>query len=326
MSGAIIVLGWDGLNLELAERFGVAESFGAHTATIETYVNPATDEPHTKELWPSMITGLHPDEHGISVTVDGESRPDWESGALTAAARVADWTLPDSIQAWAGRRLQRQGAAQACRRPRYYRDRDVTTVFDAVGGRAVSIPNYQTERDRHLGLDANRDAVWAALDVDRGGTEFVPRVALGTVHDILGRELGHRVGQTVYHIGDGQPLVWCWFGLLDTVGHIAPAVDAGLERQYYEIAAAQTRAVRALAPDDATVVAVSDHGIQKGEHTQHATIASDDRPPVAAIDHVFELADWIRRQSPTGDGGAAAVDAQELQTVNERLESLGYVG
>jgi len=56
MSGAIIVLGWDGLNLELAERFGVAESFGAHTATIETYVNPATDEPHTKELWPSMIT------------------------------------------------------------------------------------------------------------------------------------------------------------------------------------------------------------------------------------------------------------------------------
>jgi len=71
-------------------------------------------------------------------------------------------------------------------------------------------------------------------------------------------------------------------------------------------------------------VAISDHGIQNGEHTHHATVASDDHAPVAAIDHVFETADWIRRQDPAGHGGTA-VDAGELQTVNERLESLGYI-
>jgi hypothetical protein len=325
MSGPIIVLGWDGLDLVLAERFGVAESFGAHAEPIGTYVNPATDEPHTKELWPSMITGLHPDEHGITATVDGESRPDWDSDALTVAARVADWTVPDSVQLWLGRTLQERGAAQESYRPPYYEQHGIETVLDD-GGRAISIPNYRTDHDRRLGLNANRDGVWAELAIDRTGegADFTPGVDMTAIHDILGIEVGRRVGLTVDAIAAGHPLVWCWFGCLDTVGHIEPAVDAPLQRQYYEIAAAQTRAIRALAPEAATVVSISDHGIQRGEHTHHATVASDDRAPVAAIDHVFETADWIRQQDPPGHGGTA-VDADAVDTVNERLAALGYI-
>jgi len=326
MSGPIIVLGWDGLDLDLAERFGVAESFGAHAEPIETYVNPGTGEPHTKELWPSMITGLHPDEHGIhAVTVDGDSRPKWDSDALAVAARIADWTVPDSAQTWLGAALQERGAAQESYRPAYYDKRDIETVFDD-GGRAISVPNYQTGRDRRLGLDANRDGIWAELAIDRTGegADFTPQVDMTAIHDIIGRELGRRVGLTVDAIAGGHPLVWCWFGALDTVGHINPAVEAPLQRQYYQIAAAQTRAIRALAPEAATVVAISDHGIQNGEHTHHATVASDDRGPVAAIDHVFQVADWIRRQDPAGHGGTT-VDADAVDTVNERLADLGYI-
>lgn len=325
MSGPIIVLGWDGLDLELAERFDVAEAFGAHRSKIDTYITPATGEPHTKELWPSMITGLHPDEVGITATVDGESRPEWDSAALAVLARGADYALPQQVQAWGGRKLQQRGTEQTAYGPGYYRERDIETVLDD-GARAISIPNYQTERDRRLGLDANRDGVWAELAIDRTGegTDFTPQVDLERIHDIIGRELGRRVGLTVDAITAGHPLIWCWFGCLDTVGHIAPAVDAPLERQYYEIAAAQTRAIRALAPDDATVVAISDHGIQQGDHTHHATVASDDRGPVAAIDHVFQVADWIRRQDPAGHGGTT-VDADAADAVNERLAALGYI-
>jgi len=325
MTGPIIILGWDGLDIDLAERFGVAESFGSHAEPIETYVNPATGEPHTKELWPSMVTGLHPDEHGITATVDGESRPEWDSDALAVAARVADWTVPNSVQLWLGRALQDRGAAQESYRPAYYDRRDIETVFDDTG-RAISIPNYQTDHDRRLGLDANRDGVWAELAIDRTGegAEFTPQVDMAAIHDILGRELGRRVGLTVDAIGAGHSLVWTWFGVLDTVGHINPAVEAPLQRQYYQIAAAQTQAVRALAPEAATVVAISDHGIQGGEHTHHATVASDDHAPVATIDHVFEVADWMRQQDPAGHGGTA-VDGDAVDTVNDRLESLGYI-
>jgi len=299
MSGPLIVLGWDGLDLELAERFGVAESFGAHAEPIETYVNSATGEPHTKELWPSMITGLHPDEHGITATVDGESRPDWDSDALNIAARAADYLVPQQLQLKAGRALQRRGVGQTSKTPAYYAEAGVETVVDRRHATGISIPNYQTERDRRLGLDANRDGVWAELSIDRSGdgVDFTPQVDLEEIHDIIGRELGRRVGLTI---------------------------EAPLQRQYYEIAAAQTRAIRALAPDDATVVAISDHGIQNGEHTHHATVASDDRGPVAAIDHVFEAADWIRRQDPAGHGGTT-VDAGEMDRVNERLADLGYI-
>lgn len=326
MTGPIIVLGWDGLDLELAERFGVAGHFGAHAETIGTYVNAATGEPHTKELWPSMITGTPPSAHGISATTDGEARPDWESDGLTVLARGADYVLPQRVQTWAGRQLQDQGAKQTAHGPDYYRERGIDAVVAREAATPISIPNYQTERDRRLGLNANRERVWAELSIDRTatGTEMDPQVDTPRIHDIIGRELGRRLGLTIEALHSGAGLVWTWFGALDTVGHIAPAVDAPLEQQYYELAAAQTAAIRRLAPDDATVLAVSDHGIQHGEHTHYATVASDNRAPVAAIDHVFELADWIRRQDPTERGGTA-VDAGEMQAVTERLASLGYI-
>jgi len=234
--------------------------------------------------------------------------------------------LPQRVQTWAGRQLQDQGAKQTAYGPDYYRERGIDAVVAREGATPISIPNYQTERDRRLGLDANRERVWAELSIDRAaaGAEFDPQVDTPRIHDIIGRELGRRLGLTIEALHSGAGLVWTWFGALDTVGHIAPAVDAALERQYYKLAAAQTAAIRRLAPDDATVLAVSDHGIQHGEHTHHATVASGERAPVAAIDHVFEVADWIRRQDPTGRGGAA-VDAGEMQAVTERLASLGYI-
>jgi len=325
MSGPVIVLGWDGLDLPVAERGGVADAFGAHRETIGTYVNPATDEPHTKELWPSMITGLHPDEHGIHATANGESRPDWDSDALAAAARCADYTLPQQVQTWAGAKLQAWGAKQTAYGPAYYREHRTATVVDDADALPISIPNYQTERDRRLGLDANRDGVWAELSIDRtgAGTDFEPQIDTAKIHDIIGRELGRRVSLTIEGIHSGAGLIWTWFGALDTVGHINPAVDAPLQRQYYEVAAAQTAAIRRLAPDDATVIAVSDHGIQDGGHTQYATIASDDAEPVNEIGHVFEIADWIRSRDVAG-GRRSGVDGEVLDKVTGRLEHLGY--
>lgn len=324
MSGPIIVLGWDGLDIECMQRFGVGDAFGTHRGRIDTHVNDVVDSPHTRELWPSMITGVPPSEHGIvAATEHGVA---WDSSLLRAGSRLATNAIPDVLQAWLGKRLREQGVGLDAKTPAYYHDNDIGTVFDG-GGRAISIPNYETERDRERGLDGNRDSLWATIQPDKSlETGMAPGVDRETLYHELGRELGQRVGETTAAISAGEPLVWTWFGLLDTVGHIQPALGDQFVREWYEIAAGVTESIRALASAEATVVAVSDHGIQGGTHTHYATAASDDPAPVEAIEHVFEVADWVReRRSSGGAMSEPKVSADATAAVRDELAALGYI-
>jgi len=310
-----IVLGWDGLDLELAEQFGVAEQFGAHRSTIETYANPVAGEPHTRELWPSMITGLHPDDHGIHA-VSEEGGVEWAHPVLNTISTLANGIVPNAVLNAIGARLRERGVAVEGYTTDYYEENEIPTVFEGIDALPISIPNYETAHERNHELDANRDGVWAELAVDRrgDGTDFTPGIDMSAVHDILGREMGRRTGHAIHGIADGYPLVWVWYGVLDTVGHMAPAVAAPLERHYYELAAAQTAAIRALVP----------HGIQDGEHTHHATLCSDDPNPVDEIEHVFGLADWLDGYATERRAGQC-VDVDELEAATKRLEDLGYI-
>ncbi|MCQ4334616.1 hypothetical protein KM295_14245 [Natronomonas sp. F2-12] len=323
MTGPIIVLGWDGLDIELMGRFGVAEAFGDHRQRIDTHVNDVIDDPHTRELWPSMITGVAPAEHGIHAAT--ENGVAWNSSILRAGSRLATNTIPDDLQAWLGKRLREQGVGLDAKTPAYYHDNDISTVFDG-GGRAISIPNYETERDRARGLDGNRDALWATIEPDKSlDNGMAPGVDRETLYHELGRELGQRVGETTAAITAGEPLVWCWFGLLDTVGHLQPALGDQFVREWYEVAAGITETVRSVVPADATVLAISDHGIQEGTHEHYATVASDDPAPVEAIEHVFEVADWIRQaRVESAAMPEPEVSADGVRDVQAELQALGY--
>jgi len=180
MTGPIIVLGWDGLDIELLERYGHGDAFGAHRARIGTHVNEIIDDPHTRELWPSMITGVSPDEHGIHAAT--ENGVAWNSSLLRAGSRLATNTIPDDLQAYLGKRLREQGVGLDAKTPAYYREHDIGTVFDG-GGRAISIPNYETDRDRERGLDGNRDALWATIEPDKSlETGMAPGVDRETLY------------------------------------------------------------------------------------------------------------------------------------------------
>lgn len=319
----VVILGWDALDIHHIDRFGLGESFGAHRDTIDTFVNPHIDEPHTKELWPSMITGLSPDEHGVHATADGGG-PKWDSATLQAGSRVADHVLPDSLQTWIGARLcERVAETAEPTAASHYREQGIETVFDD-GGRAISIPNYQTAIDRAHGLDASRDELWAALDVDRSGPGVRPQVDRGEVYGLLGRELGARVGETLQAIHADEPLVWTWFGLLDSVGHMQPALGDSLVEEWYQVAADVTQTIRWAT--DGTVVCVSDHGIREGSHTHYATVCSDDRAPVERIEHVFDVATWVRESVDVRGGRRdRGVDAVDLDAVTDELAALGYI-
>ncbi|MDR9382551.1 MAG: hypothetical protein RI560_12895, partial [Natronomonas sp.] len=239
----IIVLGWDALDLRAIERFGLGGAFGAHRSKIDTYVNPVVGSPHTKELWPSMITGLHPDEHGVHAARDGGVN--WDSDLLRVGSQLADGVIPDDLKTWLGRRLRENGAKVDSKAAAYYAEHGVETVFDR-GGRAISIPNYRTPGDTARGLDSGRDDLWQSLSVKRSGEGMKPTIDREAVYNLLGSEVGARLGETIQAVASGEPLVWTWFGLLDTVGHMQPALGDDFAREWYEVAAGVTETVRRL--------------------------------------------------------------------------------
>jgi len=319
----VVVLGWDGLDLAVAERYGLADAFGAHQSTIDTHSNPAVGLPHTVELWPSMITGLHPDDHGIKAKTESGGVK-WGNPVLNAASKHAQGIVPDDLLSYLGAKLREEGFGPDTTPAAYYDEESIATVFDDCGGRAISIPSYQTEYDRRHQLDAHRDQLWQALDCEHVGEGKRPTVDRSEVNALLGREVGARIGHTLGAVQAGEPLVWTWFGLLDSIGHMQPALGDKFVKEWYEVAAQYTEEVRAVVDEETTVIAVSDHGIQDGVHTDYATIASDDPAPVAEIEHVFDIADWLRRQEFASADGVH-VDDQEHEAMREELEALGYV-
>jgi hypothetical protein len=319
----IVVLGWDALDLELAERYGVADSFGRYQSKIATYENEQIGEPHTLELWPSMILGQPPSEHGIRAATPDDG-VDWENPLLDTASSLANGIIPQPLLTEIGARLRERGAGLDQKTAREYRNERRDVVFDG-GDRPISIPNYETEWDRRHGLDAARNDLWESLEVDRSVDAGIePQVNIDTAYNILGTAYGSRLALTLAALRAGTPLVWTWFGYLDSVGHMAPAVEYPMEAVGYLDAGCIADLIRKRAPPTTAVVSISDHGLQDGAHTDYATLAADDASVLERVTAVDELSGWIREVDPAGRtvGGEATQSTGEMA---EQLDALGYI-
>ncbi|WP_135821570.1 alkaline phosphatase family protein [Halostella litorea] len=335
-----VVLGWDGLDAELVEAFGLGGAFGAHGHRIDTFDNPVLGKPHTYELWPSIVTGAPPAEHGVHAATDDEGVA-WGNPAIAATARLARRVVPEQLRTRVGAALRQRGAGLDFKTADWYRERGVDTVFDGRTARAVTVPNYVTERDRRLGLDADRGAALgdflAVGEGDDEGTVHAPRVSVPELEERLVGEATEKLGVVRACAQREYDIVFVWLGYLDTVGHLAPVVDeSGWQERGYRLAAALTGEVAdALAPDDA-LVCVSDHGLRDGDHTHDAYLAADDPAAVRGVESVLDVREGIERVTPAsgertdppvrerfrGEGSAASQDAAE---VRDQLEDLGYL-
>ncbi len=318
----VVVLGWDALDAELLQDYRLEDQFGA-AKRIATFCNPVIDEPHTLELWPSMITGQHPDEHGVHAVTDTDG-VNWDSPIIDTLSTLSSGIIPQHIRTIIGERIRERGGDLDSKPARYYQRVDVPTLFDD-GGRAISIPNYETGYDRRHGLDGVRNDVWGEIVPDRTVDDGVrPQVDLATVWETITREAGRRFGHTMTAVQEQHDVVWTWFGLLDTVGHIQPAMDVCLEQPAYQFAAAITDTVRRAVPDDAIVVSVSDHGLQDGTHTDYATLATGSASAHECIDDVVDVYDWVA-DNRSGRGSVESGYADGVGAMQEQLEALGYV-
>lgn len=335
-----VVLGWDGLDHRLATEWDLAEAFGPHHREIETFDNPVLEKPHTYELWPSIVTGVGPDEHGIRAATESGGT-DWGSRWLSLAARFSNGIVPERLRTEIGRRLRNRGATLDFREASYYAERDLETIFDGRRSLALAVPNYRTDADDALDVVFDRGAqLGDFLHIEEGAegeTRHRPKIPLASLEQRLAAETAKKLGALEAALQREYDLLFAWLGLLDTVGHLAPTVDeGGWQRRWYRQAARWTAAIREQLGDDDVLLCVSDHGLRAGHHTHEAFLSATDERVVEGTASVLDVADAIDGVTPRREAVASppvsprhrvegAEGEESAETVRSRLDDLGYL-
>jgi predicted AlkP superfamily pyrophosphatase or phosphodiesterase len=323
----VVVFGIDALDPSLVNADAHSNLTLNAYRSIET-IDSVAGEPSTHELWPTIITGLTPPEHGLTLN-DGVA---WETPWLRVASDVADSVLPDSFQTRLGAWLLNNTEADAFRIPAtYYQNNGLSTVFDGHKSAAIGVPNYVVDPDnedrehqlrRSLGELFERDpsAVGGHVSAD-------PLIFYEQCLEMFML----RIARTRRALRGGQyELVFGYTSGLDLVGHIAYD-NSELQEQAYTEADTFVGELRDDLAEDDELVLVSDHGLQNGVHTHKAMIAGTNPETIEHIKSIIDVRTAVETALTNGsheptprETGARANEADSTQ-VREHLEDLGYI-
>jgi hypothetical protein len=322
----VVVFGIDALDPDLVDDEAHPNLTLDHHTAIDTIVS-TTGEPSTHELWPTIITGLHPSEHGLKLD-DGVA---WQNPLLKYGSSVADYALPQTLQSHIGAWLLNNTSEDAFREPAtYYRENGIETLFDGYRSKAIGVPNYVTdpdEEDREHTLRRNMGELFERDMEAKGGhtsddpVEFyelcAEMVMVRTA--LLRRGLRSKEYELVFGYTSG----------LDLIGHVSYDLPALQDHAYNEFDDFVADVRRDLGPEDELLL-VSDHGLQDGVHTQQAMVASTSESLVDAIDSVRDVRSAIEEELDARDHQPEKPTYErdgpgDGDDVREQLEDLGYM-
>ncbi|MFB6139895.1 MAG: alkaline phosphatase family protein [Halosimplex sp.] len=323
----VVVLGIDALDPDLVDPDEYSHlTLDAH-ATIGTIVS-ATGEPSTHELWPTILTGLRPEEHGLVLEDDGVA---WGNPLLSLGSRMADYALPDSLQTAVGAWLLTNTDTDAFRTPAtYYEERGLSTVLDGRAAKPIGIPNYVVDPDEEDREHALRKSMGDLFERDRSATgghrssdpaEFYERcLEMGMV----------RLARTRRALRSrNYELVFGYTSALDLIGHVAYQ-SAGMQAAGYAELNEFVGELRGDLDEGDELVLVSDHGLQDGVHTDEAMIAATDPGIVDRVDGVLDVRGAVEAEldgtdhRPSGRTFEAGGEG-DAAAVRDQLEDLGYM-
>jgi len=322
----VVVLGIDALDPELVDPDAHPNlTLAAHRA-IET-IESAAGEPSTHELWPTIITGLRPAEHGLTLEDDGVA---WGNPLLEFGSTVADVVMPDGLQTKLGAWLLTNTAADAFRTPAtYYEDNDIDTLFDGYEATAIGVPNYVVDPDsedrehnlrRSLGDLFERDPDATGGHTSADPYEFYEQCLEMAMVRIARARRGLRGGR--------YELVFAYTSGLDLVGHVTYDLP-DLQRAAYDELDEFVGELLADLDDEDELLLVSDHGLQDGVHTDEAMVAGTDPEMVEAIESVVDVRSAVEAELRGGDhrpdGERGSFSEAGAAEVKDQLEDLGYM-
>ncbi len=322
----VVVMGVDALDPDLVNESTHPNLTLDASSAVDT-IESAAGEPSTHELWPTIITGLHPSEHGLQLD-DGVA---WDNPVLSVGSTLADYLLPDAVQTRIGAWLLTNTSEDAFRVPAtYYEENGLPTVFDGYDAATFGIPNYVTnpdEEDREHRLRRKMGTLFERDPEAKGGhrsddpLEFYELcMEMAMVRTALVRR-GLRSSK--------YELVFGYTSGLDLVGHVSYDRPGLQERAYEEFDDFVADVRRDLGPDDELLL-VSDHGLQEGVHTDKAMVASTSPAIVEDINSVLDVRKAIETELDARDHVPQEPQYEaEGETgsddVREQLEDLGYM-
>lgn len=324
----LVVLGIDALDPELVDPEDYPNLVLNAHSSIDT-ISSSAGEPSTHELWPTIITGLSPDEHGLTLNDDGVS---WGNPILTVGSMVADYIMPDSLQSRIGAWLLTNTKADAFRTPAsYYAENSIGTLFDGFKSAAIGVPNYVVDSDtedrehnlrRSLGdlFERDPDAIGGHRSADP--YEFYEQCLEMVMVRIARCRRSLRGGR--------HELVFAYTSGLDLVGHVTYDLPDLQRAAYDEIDEFVGELLNDLTADDELLI-VSDHGLQNGVHTDKAMVASTNETMVEAIDSVLDVRSAVESalrdgsHQPEHKNNGFTLSETGAAEVQEQLENLGYM-
>jgi hypothetical protein len=322
----LVVLGIDALDSQLVSADKYPNLTLASHRSIKT-IDSTAGEPSTHELWPTIITGLEPKNHGL-VLDEGVA---WENPLLRHGSNIADYVLPDPIQTRLGGWLLNRTNEDAFRVPStYYEENDIATVFDGRNARAIGIPNYVVDPDeedrehqlrRSMGDLFERDP-----DAMGGHRSSDPRSFYELCLEMAMIRIA-RVRRTLR--GRRHELVFGYTSGLDLVGHVSYDRPE-LQQQAYGELNDFVGELRADLKDEDELLLVSDHGLQEGLHTHEAMVAATNPSLIVDIDSVVDVRAAIESELDTSGHQprqefAASSGTDSDTEVRDQLEDLGYL-
>ncbi|WP_239639187.1 alkaline phosphatase family protein [Halococcus hamelinensis] len=341
MSGMTVVLGWDALDHELVREYHLEGSFGpAHTG-LETFDNPYLGEPHTYEVWPSIITGRPPEAHGIRV--ESEAGVDWRNPVLSTISQYASRWVPRDVRTGFGLRLQNRGVELDFKSAGYFHDQGIETVFDGRTARPVAVPNYRVPADDELDILFDRGAQLKEFlrseKTSDGNKRSTPTASLSRLEERLAAEAAGKLGVVRSAVQREYDLVFVWLGFLDTIGHVAPVAaetDPGWQERAYRMAARWTEDVKRMLQPEDRVFCVSDHGLQDGDHTHNAFLGAPSEELLDGAESVLDVRDVLENATEShriiaeppvraAYSGRSSTHARTPEDVENRLSNLGYL-
>lgn len=321
----VVVFGIDALDPDLVDSNEHPNlTLEAHRS-IET-ISSSEGEPSTHELWPTIITGLPPEEHGLTL----EEGVAWENPILQFGSTIGSYVFPDSLRTRLGAHLLNRTSADQFRTPAsYYPNNDLSTVFDGVAAKTIGIPNFVTDpdtEDREHQLRRNMGELFWRDPESKGGHASADPIAFYEQCLEMAMIRTARVRRGLR--GRQYELVFGYTSGLDLVGHVSYDRPSLQERAYDELNEFVGELRDDLDEGDELVL-VSDHGLQDGLHTQEAMISATDSRLVDDVSSVIDVRSTIEAELNDRDHVPDPIQIAEggsgSSAVREQLEDLGYM-
>ena len=327
----VVVLGIDALDPDFLDDEEYPNLCLNENRRIGTVLSSETGRPSTHELWPSIITGLPPEEHGLQL----EGGLEWENPVLNWGSRVSNFVLPKQVQTKIGDWLLSNTDEGTFRAPAsYYEKNGLSTVFDDVDAKPIGVPNYVTDpddEDREHELRKNMGDLFQ-LDIEDKTEHRHTTSDPGEFYELCMEMSMVRIARTRRALRSRKyELVFGYTSGLDLIGHVSYA-EPGLQRRAYEELNEFVGELRDDIEDDDELLLVSDHGLQEGEHTEEAAVAATDERLIEDIDTVLDVRDAVEVElrsndhKPEGKTSRQRIgEGEKGREVKEHLEDLGYM-